>query len=402
MSITVDLPEPAELWRRWATLAAALSALGYADVWSVAKSGVHHDDGGGNWAHLAQLDGGRAVLYGYDHEYSATVDADPPVDLLAGAPSWLPWDELVAYASDDQLGYVLWHDDGQWHRVAYPESLDDGLSSTAGPVLAERAARDELAEFVFEWGEHEPDTPVERADVDAAATRLLQSFGVEPLRELLGRLTGQEVDLRVGLAVATRAGLTGDSARPIQAEGARPALRKIRKLSDTEHDRLVWAAMRQEPERTRPAPVGTGELGAILTWLRARSPHADGRCSLLVYADESSLAAHRGDHPPLEKDDEGRFGTFRELSDLVRRLRAAEADDAYGRWLFLHLETTATGYTLERRYDSWPDWWTDNGISGPWRGNLRAEVESRAERWRPGWTHLLDPEVAYRPADEGV
>jgi hypothetical protein len=67
----------------------------------------------------------------------------------------------------------------------------------------------------------------------------------------------------------------------------------------------------------------------------------------------------------------------------------------YGAWLFLRVEATATGVSVERRYDSWPDWWKDDGISGPWRTNLQTEVTRRDERWRPSWTPLLDPGVAY-------
>ncbi|MFI5936984.1 hypothetical protein [Actinoplanes sp. NPDC051494] len=399
MTVTVELPDPAELWHRWVTIAAALTTIGFDDTWSLPDGGgAHHDDGGGNWAHLDLVEGGRAVLYGYDHEYSATAHATPPLDLLAGAPPWLPWTVLLDHAGDDQLGYVLWHEDGRWHRVAYPDGLDDGLQPTAGPVLDARATLAELASFVFEWGEHDVDTPHEREQVASAAARLLAGTGPDELRDLFGRLTGPVVDPRRGLAVAARGGLTGDPV-PVLNAGTRPGRRTVRKLSDTEHDQLVWAAMRRADERARPAPVTTGELGALVTWLRSRAPGADGRCSLLVYADENSLAAHHGDHPPREKPGEGSFGIFRELSDLVRRLRAAEADDTYGRWLFLHVETTSGGFTIERRYDSWPPWWAATGGMGPWRGNLRAEIDARGPQWRPDWTALLSPEVAYRPAD---
>jgi hypothetical protein len=76
--------------------------------------------------------------------------------------------------------------------------------------------------------------------------------------------------------------------------------------------------------------------------------------------------------------------------------RAAEADPRYGSWLFLRIETTAADASVERRYDTWPSWWSDDGISGPWRTSLQAEVAHRAERWRPPWTDLLDPDVAYQ------
>jgi hypothetical protein len=157
--------------------------------------------------------------------------------------------------------------------------------------------------------------------------------------------------------------------------------------------------MHDETERARPEPVPTGELGALQTWLRGRAPAGDGRCSLQVYADSNSLAAQPGDFAPADRPGEGRFGAFGELSDLVRRLREAEADEASGRWLFLRIEVTAHTMTVERRYDSWPPWWEDNGISGPWRTHLKAEVEARDEAWQPSWAPLLDAEIAYRSVE---
>ena len=348
----VDLPPPTVIWHRWATLAAALTAIGFDDTWTVGEAGAHHDDGGGNWSHLTLIEGGRAVLYGYDHEYSDTVAADPPIDLLAEAPPWLPWEELTDRAARDELGYVLWHDGNQWAKVPYPEGMQDGLRSTAGQVLDDHKAGAELTEFVFEWGEHTVDTPEERDEVAAAATRLLHDYRPERLNDLLGRLPA--FDAYAGHTVAARAGLIPGTTAPHTAAGTRPPRRTIRKLSETEHDRLIWAAMQQAEEKKRPTPVPTGELGALITWLRGRAPAADGRCSLLAYADATSVAARQGDHPPAEHPDEGRFGLFRELSTLVRRLREAEADPAHGSWLFLRVETTPEAATVDRRYDSWP------------------------------------------------
>jgi len=62
------------------------------------------------------------------------------------------------------------------------------------------------------------------------------------------------------------------------------------------------------------------------------------------------------------------------------------------------VQTTPTAILVERRYDSWPKWWADDGVSGPWRTNLHEEMADRAPQWRPAWIRLLDPEVAYRPA----
>ncbi|MGA5302028.1 hypothetical protein ACPCHT_19020 [Nucisporomicrobium flavum] len=397
MTVTADLPAPGPMWHRWATLAAALTALGFDDTWTVDETGAHHDDGGGNWSHLTLVEAGRAVLYGYDHEYSDTTYEEPPIDLLADAPAWVPWDDLLRHAGQDQLGYALWYDDGHWSRAAYPEGVNDGLTATAGPVLTDEAARAELIGIVFAWGKHPADTPTERARIATVADRLLLRFDEESLQALLDDLP--TFDAYAGHAVARRAGLLPGTVVPVSAEGTRPPRRTVRKLSETEHDRLIWSAMHTEPERNRPAPVPTGELGALMTWLRTHAPAGDGRCSLLAYADNTTVSARHGNHPPADNPDEGSLGTFRDLSTLIRNLRQAEADDAYGSWLFVRIETTAAEVTVERFYDSWPSWWEDNGRSGPWRSHLRAEIDGRSQEWKPSWAGLLLPEVAYRPVE---
>jgi hypothetical protein len=155
--------------------------------------------------------------------------------------------------------------------------------------------------------------------------------------------------------------------------------------------------MHEATELRRPAPPDTDELGALVSWLQERAPGGDGRCSLLAYADATSFSAQPGDHPPADRPGEQRYATFRRLTELVRELRRAESDPRYGRWLFLRVETSATDVRIERRYDSWPSWWHDDGVSGPWRTNLQEEMDARLPRWRSAWAPLLDPEVAYRP-----
>jgi hypothetical protein len=387
----VDLAEPAILWTRWATLATALSAVGFDDVWTVGPDGGHHDDHGGNWSHLALIEGGRAVLYGYDHEYSDTAQADPPIDLLAGAPDWLPWDDLIRYAAEDQLGYVHWHDGTTWSRVDYPDTIKDGCTATTGPVLTVDATLDELAGFVFEWGEHEPDDATERAAVRTAAESLLVAAGRGQLDAAV--LTAYPCrSPEAGPAVAAAGGLTAGHRPPITPAGRRPATRMIRRLSSRGHDRLIWDAMRTGTELGRPEPARSPALDDLVTWVRAHAPAGDGRGSLLFYVDDSSGSEQSGEHAPADTG----IKSFREAYDLVKKVRAEEADERYGRWLFLRVETTATGAAVDRRYDSWPPWWKDNGHSGPWRDNLRTELDQRAAEWRPQWSALLDPGVAYR------
>jgi hypothetical protein len=403
MLTDVDLPAPGLLWTRWATISAALSGIGFADVWFIDDRGAHRDDRGGSWARFALLSGGRAVLYGYAREHSATAGSDPPIDLLTGAPDWLPWDDLTPPAENDQLGFVVWHTEGRWSRSRYRDGLGDGLTEVVGAVLSTGNTLNELSEIVTEWGRHDLRTPSECDEVRAAGERLLASavrgeVTGSAFERLLGRLDDPPLDLRAALFAAGRGGITSGTRPPRIAAGERPALRRVRRLSPGEHDRLVWSAMQDASDRRRPPPAATTALRELIDWLRGRAPGGRGRCSLLAYADSTGVSAQPGEFPPAEQPGEDRLALFRELTDRVRALREAESDPSHGRWFFLRVEVSAGGVQIERRYDSWPPWWPDDGVSGPWRTNLRQEMDHRAAPWRPSWTALLDPEVAYRPA----
>jgi hypothetical protein len=400
--VHIDIAEPAVLWARWGALAAALTTLGYDDVYWCDPEGAHHDDHGGNWSRLVLVEGGRAALFGYDHEYSDTAWASPPIDLLAGAPDWLPWPELTRHVEQDQLGYLHWYEQGRWTRVAYPApDLTDGLVPTAGAVLSPDRARAALAEIVFEWGQHQPtDEATERAEVAVAADRLLAAaragtLDEAALAELLGRVRPHRpVDPAAGLTMAARAGLTPGTTAPLsRATGAAPAHRP-RLLSEDQHDQLVWAAMQQSGELPRPTPAPTPELAALVDWVRGRAPAADGVCTLLVEVTDTSLRQHPGPRPPAARPDEDRWQAFNEAGALARRLRAAEAHPEHGHWLYLRVETTTESHVVTRYYDSWPDWLPAEPHGGPWRTHLRDELDRRLPAWRPAWEVLLDPEVA--------
>ncbi|GAA2605808.1 hypothetical protein [Paractinoplanes durhamensis] len=400
MLTDVDLPAPGLLWTRWATIAASLAGLGFADVWFVDDRGAHHDKHGGSWARFALLDGARAVLFGYDLEHSATAAADPPIDLLTGAPGWLPWAELTELADQGRLGFVVWHAEGRWSRVRYRDDIGDGLVQTTGAVLSSENTLRELADVITEWGEHDLSTPAERDEVREAAEKLLAAavrgeVAAGAFERLLGRLPS--LDLNNALFAAGRGGITAGTRPPRIEPGERPPMRRVRQLSEGEHDRLVWAAMHDTGELRRPVPPVTAELDALADWARGRAAAGDGRCTVLIYADATSIGGQPGEHPPAEFPGEDRREVFRELTDLVRALRRAESDPRYGRWLFLRLETTGDGLRVERRYDTWPEWWPDDGVTGPWRTNLQEEMDGRAPDWRPDWVRLLDPSVAFRP-----
>ncbi|MEU4556895.1 hypothetical protein AB0F72_00765 [Actinoplanes sp. NPDC023936] len=385
MLTDVDLPAPGLLWTRWATLGAALTAIGRATVWPIDDRGAAHDDGDGGWARFALLDGRRAVLYGHHREHSATTHTDPPLDLLTGAPDWLPWAELSPLAENDRLGFVIWHENGRWSRVRYRDGLLDGMTDLLAPLLTAERTITALSAMIS-GGTRE-----------AASLLLTAGVRAELTTADFQALLGDVADGEAALAVAARAGLLPGTRAPRIAPGKRPPMRRVRRLSQGEHDRLVWAAMHDAAELRRPAPPTTGELDTLVSWLQDRAPQGDGRCTLLAYADATSFSSQPGERPPADRPDEERFTAFRLLTELVRTLRRAESDPRYGRWLFLRVETSATGFKIERRYDSWPPWWHDDGVSGPWRTNLQEEMDARLPPYRPSWVTLLDPEIAYRP-----
>jgi hypothetical protein len=397
MLTDVDLPAPGLLWPRWVTLAASLAGIGWSDVWYVDDEGAHYDDHGGSWARFALLDGARAVLFGYDRDHSATADADPPLDLLTGAPSWLPWAALTPLAESDRLGFVVWHEHGRWSRVRYRDGVGDGLVQAVGAVLSTENTLAELSEIIAEWGQHELDTPQERDEVRAAGERMMSAavrgvISANEFERLLGRLPA--LDLKAALFAAGRGGVTAGTRPPRIPAGVRPTMRRIRRLSRGEHDRLIWAAMQDARELDRMPPPHTGELDALVAWMRERAPAGDGVCTVMAYADSMSVSLQPVRSMPEQRPSDQHLATFDELSHLLRGLRRAEADPRHGRWLFLLVETTAQDVRTTRHYDSWPSWWPDD--EGPWRTNLAEEMDARDPRWRPGWTRLLDPSVAYK------
>ncbi|MER7758650.1 hypothetical protein [Streptomyces sp. NPDC097619] len=125
-----NLPAAELLWSRWA-LAAVMEATAAAEArtrrhgsW-ISEEGLRLDDSGCTWWTLTPLGEGRYVLYGED-ESSEVRWHDRPVDVLSGAPDWLPHDRLRELL--DEIGCVYWYENGAWNRAPYPEDLrDDGL-----------------------------------------------------------------------------------------------------------------------------------------------------------------------------------------------------------------------------------------------------------------------------------
>ncbi|MFI5527568.1 hypothetical protein ACIA8O_03325 [Kitasatospora sp. NPDC051853] len=137
-----DLPPAEELWARWALLA-AVTATTEAEArpsahrhgrW-IDEDGLHWDDSGCTWWLLARCGDGRFVLYGED-ESSAVKWHEPAIDVLAGGPEWLPYEELRDRIEGYEIGCVYWYENGAWARAPYPDDLDDdGLDCGMGDVV---------------------------------------------------------------------------------------------------------------------------------------------------------------------------------------------------------------------------------------------------------------------------
>lgn len=128
--VPVDLPAPEDINRVLAAHAAVYAMLGKDDDF-VFADGNERQSGSGSgddWARLALLPGGRAVIYGMeqgDAQFTWLENAaeQNPVDLLASAPDW--WREAVN--SNVPLTFIYGYEDGQWRKAQH--DLEDGFNN---------------------------------------------------------------------------------------------------------------------------------------------------------------------------------------------------------------------------------------------------------------------------------
>ncbi|CAL9388128.1 hypothetical protein SUDANB105_01200 [Streptomyces sp. enrichment culture] len=209
-----DLPPGDELWARWALLAAVEATTedeqrggGYRTGRWIDDEGLHWDDSGCTWWTMSRMGGGRFVLYGED-ESSGVKWHEPPIDMLAGGPDWLPYEELRDRLEGNELGCVYWFENGSWARAPYPDDLgDDGLDCGLGWVVDRGRVLGELADRVDDTAGG-PTADGFLADAEAHRLR------PEPLlRRLRPAHPGDDpLDLPAVARALALAGLTGQAA----------------------------------------------------------------------------------------------------------------------------------------------------------------------------------------------
>lgn len=214
-----DLPPAEELWARWALLA-ALEATTESEErpphyrtgrW-IDDEGLHWDDCGCTWWIMSKESDGRFVLYGED-EASDVKCHEPAIDVLAGGPDWLPYEELRDRLEGYEIGCVYWYENGAWARAPYPDDLgDDGLYCGMSSFIDRGEVLGELRNLLDDT----VDGPsADSLLADAEAYRLEPHGLLERLRPT-NRYDGPGDRPAIVRALA-RAGLTGKStaaARP--------------------------------------------------------------------------------------------------------------------------------------------------------------------------------------------
>ncbi|GAB3958872.1 hypothetical protein GCM10029978_004760 [Actinoallomurus acanthiterrae] len=203
-----DLPSAEVIWARWAALAAVLSTPGAGRPgYRLDDDGLHLDTVGSTWAAMTWRGDGRAVLFGEDHA-GGTKWHEPPVDVLAGAPDWLPYERLEDHLEAGELGFVYWYEEATWRRAPYPPDLeDDGIATTLGRF----AVRSDTAwEMESRLRERIPRT---NAPLQAACARLLtyaerRAVTAGIVRGFAAQIGWPDADVTAISTAARRAGLT--------------------------------------------------------------------------------------------------------------------------------------------------------------------------------------------------
>ncbi|OLT29867.1 hypothetical protein BJF79_10035 [Actinomadura sp. CNU-125] len=213
-----DLDDPRLLWTR----AAVMAVCGAAEPaspsgLSVDDDGITADIGGGSyWWKLTLAPDGEAVFSGRDADRSRTRLMDEPVPLLDGLPDRLSWKRLREDMERDALGFVYWHADGAWHRVDYPDDLeDDGL----GAPLEHVAGDVETTDWVLLDKRLDDEVNARRAVADVLAKAHENTLRPADVTTMLGVLDpdvgSDAARTKAALDAAVRTGLLAGTRPPL-------------------------------------------------------------------------------------------------------------------------------------------------------------------------------------------
>ncbi|MBO2464208.1 hypothetical protein [Actinomadura violacea] len=233
MPVELELADPEDLWAE--SCALAMLSVG-TPSWgaTVRGDGVRTDDVGNGWHGMSWVEGGRAILYGYDVDYSETRHQVPPVDLLAGGPAWLPWEWLARMMRDEHIvQYVYWWDGSTWARTDYPDGLKDGGGGETG-------RNDQVESSFFAWDDDGGERAEEafEALIGAARARAVDREAVDGLLRHLDPDAfdiepTEPFDAEAMLGVAEQAGVRAGSVRPeLPAGRGEPADRRVHVIDD--------------------------------------------------------------------------------------------------------------------------------------------------------------------------
>ncbi|MCX5205185.1 hypothetical protein OG897_27475 [Streptomyces sp. NBC_00237] len=224
-----DLPPAPVLWARWGVLAGLLTTREREEESEVHRTGfwmspgradsLRYDDAGSTWWALRAVGDGRYVLYGED-ESSGVKWHEPAIDVLAGAPAWLPFELLRDLIASYEIGCVYWYENGAWGRAPYPGSLqDDGLDCGMSRLFT----TGEVVQDLASWLDDEFTDP--DAEIDPAVCAKLVSDAVsgalteEAVGTFLSGIGRPEQETPSVVGVLRRAGLLAEpvpSAEPAE------------------------------------------------------------------------------------------------------------------------------------------------------------------------------------------
>ncbi|GAB2501019.1 hypothetical protein [Nocardiopsis aegyptia] len=407
-------PPPDLLWAHAGALAALAS--GKADPFGLFRlegPALCFDDGGSSDWRLAWCGRGRAVLVGHDRDASdATRHDRRPVDLLDGAPDWLPWSWVRDRRFRENIGFVYWWDGGGWEHTPYPDDWESDGASFARYTTTDRAAA-EIVETVFDGYAPEDEDGNDPLAEPGAALMAHARRGTVDARALADVLSvldridedesgdadvddggdhGPRWDAEAARETARLLGLTPGSERPLlpPAEGRPPrAPRPV--ISEREWSLLVGDAMARSPELDRPPVAATPALERVVARVRDLGLAHPGAATL-HYDFRGNRRITDGTGTLYKEYDT-------ELLECLAALREDEGDPERGRWLGLRLRVTRDGVEARRRFDGPPD----GGLGSTpidevgALHHLRREMDRRAPAWRPSWADLLSWETLCLP-----